>query len=154
MTGLVFLRKRVPGYEKVRVVRTCSQLGVRESRKIAGERTITEEDILSSRKSADSIGRCGAQMTGYKLYDVSGLDYGIPYGCLVPREIDGLLAAGRCISATHDAINTLRLILPCMLTGEGAGTAAALAARNGVAPRRVDVPQLQTQLKEQGNNLG
>jgi len=154
MTGLTFVRKHVPGYERAKVAYSCPQLGVRESRKIVGETTITEEDILSSQKCDDTIGRCGAQMTGYKLYDVSGLDYDIPYGCLVPRGIDGLLAAGRCISATHEAINTLRLILPCMLTGEGAGTAAALATRHGVAPRRVDVPQLQTQLRDQGNNLG
>jgi len=154
MKGLMFLRKHVPGYEKAKVAWTCPQLGVRESRKIVGAHTITEEDILGSRKSDDTIGRCGAQMTGYKLYDVSGLDYDIPYRCLVPQKIDGLLAAGRCISATHEAINTLRLILPCMLTGEGAGTAAALAVKDGVMPRDIDVPQLQAKLKEQGNNLG
>lgn len=154
MRGLVLLRARMPGYEKARVALTCPQLGVRESRKIRGEYTITEDDILGSRKFGDTIGRCGAQMTGYKLYDVSGLDYDLPYRCLVPLGVEGLLAAGRCVSATHEAINTLRLIAPCMLTGEAAGTAAALAATQGVAPRAADVAELQSRLRKQGNNLG
>ncbi|MEW6357151.1 MAG: FAD-dependent oxidoreductase [Planctomycetota bacterium] len=152
--GLLFLRKHVPGYEKAKVAWTCPQLGVRESRKIVGEYTITMDDILASKKADDGIGRCGAQMTGYKLYDVPGLDYDIPYRCLVPQKIDGLLAAGRCISATHEAINTLRLIVPCALTGEAVGTAAALAVKQGVAPRKINVSELQTTLKQQGNNLG
>lgn len=154
MKGLVFLRKHLPGYEKAKVVRTSPQLGVRESRKIVGEYTITEEDILGSRKFDDTIGRCGAQMTGYKLYDVAGLDYDIPYRCLVPQKIDNLLAGGRCISATHEAINTLRLIVQCILTGEAAGVAAALAVTDAVAPRKVNVAKLQKKLREQGNNLG
>lgn len=154
MRGLVFLRAHLPGYEQARVALTCPQLGVRESRKIRGEYTITEDDILGSRQFGDTIGRCGAQMTGYKLYDVSGLDYDLPYRCLVPQGIDGLLATGRCISATHEAINTLRLIGPCMLTGEAAGTAAALAVERGVAPREAEVAELQSRLKQQGNNLG
>ena len=122
--------------------------------RIAGEYTITEGDILGSRKFDDTIGRCGAQMTGYKLYDVSGLDYDIPYRCLVPQGIDGILATGRCLAATHEAINTLRLIGPCMLTGEAAGTAAALAAEHDVAPRDTDVAEIQLRLKQHGSNLG
>lgn len=152
--GLLFMRKNVPGYEKAAVTRTCPQLGVRESRKIVGEYAITEQDILGSKKFEDTIGRCGAQMTGYKLYDVAGLDYDIPYRCLVPAKVEGLLAAGRCISATHEAMNTLRLIVPCMLTAEAAGTAAALAAKHNAPPRKVNVADLQDRLRKQGNNLG
>lgn len=152
--GLLFLREHVPGYENAKVRKTCPQLGVRESRKIVGECVVTMADVLGSRKFDDSIGRCGAQMTGYKLYDVKGLEYDVPYGCLVPKAVDGLLAAGRCISVAHDAINTFRLIVPCGLTGEAAGTAAAIAAKQGVHPRRIDVPELQQRLREQGNDLG
>jgi len=74
MRGLVFLRAHMPGYERSRISLTCPQLGVRESRKIVGGYTITQDDIHGSRKFGDTVGRCGAQMTGYKLYDVSGLD--------------------------------------------------------------------------------
>jgi succinate dehydrogenase/fumarate reductase flavoprotein subunit len=93
-------------------------------------------------------------MKAYENYDKPGLSYDIPYGVLVSKEIDGLMAAGRCISATHGAINTLRLVVPCILTGEAAGTAAALAVKEGVPPRSVDIKALQGQLKAQGNNLG
>jgi hypothetical protein len=154
MGGLLFMRKNVPGYESARLARTAPQLGVRESRKIVGEYTLTEEDILTSRKFGDTIGRCGAHMKGYQLYDVRGLNYDIPYRCLVPEKVEGLLAAGRCVSATHGAINTLRLIVPCMLTGEAAGTAAAMAVAGGIPPRKADVSELQRRLRKQGNNLG
>lgn len=153
-TGLVFLRENVPGYENARLSWTAAQLGVRESRKLVGEYTIAEEDILNSKQCDDTIGRCGAQMTGYQLYDVSGLDYDIPYRCLVPANVGDLLASGRCISATHEAMNTLRLIAPCMLTAEAAGTAAALAVKQGVPPRDMDVSELQAKLRVQGANLG
>ena len=152
--GLMFMRENVPGYENAKLAWTAPQLGVRESRKIVGEYTVAYDDILESRKFDDSIGRCGAQMTGYKLYDAKGLDYDIPYRCLVPQKIDNLLASGRCVSATHDAINTLRLIVPCMLTAEAAGTAAALAVKCDVLPRKIDIAELQAKLAEQGNNLG
>jgi hypothetical protein len=154
MKGLLFMKKNVPGYENAKLARTAPQLGVRESRKIVGEYTLTEEDILASRKFSDTIGRCGAHMKGYQLYDVRGLDYDIPYRCLVPKKVEGLLASGRCVSATHGAINTLRLIVPCMLTGEAAGTAAAVAVKKGVQPREIVVSQLQAKLREQGGNLG
>lgn len=154
MKSLTFMKKHVPGYENARVACTAPQLGVRESRKIVGEYVLTEEDILASRKFSDTIGRCGAHMKGYQLYDIVGLDYDIPYRCLVPNKVENLLAAGRCVSATHEAINTLRLIVPCMLTGEAAGTAAALAVAGKVAPRRVSVIELQNKLRKQGNNLG
>ena len=154
VTGLRFMRENVPGYENAKLAWTAPQLGVRESRKIVGGYTLGYDDILESRKFDDTIGRCGAQMTGYKLYDVGGLDYDIPYRCLVPQRIDNLLASGRCVSATHEAMNTLRLIVPCMLTAEAAGTAAALAAKRSAAPRNIDIAELQAALREQGNNLG
>ena len=150
MKGLMFMKKNVPGYENAKLTRTAPQLGVRESRKIVGEYALTEEDILASRKFPDTIGRCGAHMKGYQLYDVHGLDYDIPYRCLVPKKVENLLASGRCVSATHGAINTLRLIVPCMLTAEAAGTAAALAVRAGIGPKQLDVPVLRAALRQAG----
>lgn len=154
LARLVFMRRNLPGHEHMQIKMTAPQLGVRESRKIVGEYTITEDDLLADRTFPDGIGRCGAYMKKYENYDKPGLSYDIPYRALVPEKINGLLASGRCISATHGAINTLRLVVPCMLTGEAAGTAAALAVKQGVQPRRVDIQQLQLRLKAQGNNLG
>ncbi len=76
--------------------------------------------------------------------------YGIPYGCLVPKRVDGLLAAGRCISCTHMALGSVRVIAICFATGQAAGTAAALSAAGGIPPRRLDVGRLRSLLREQG----
>jgi hypothetical protein len=78
----------------------------------------------------------------------------IPYRSLVPRDVDGLLFAGRCLSAEADAMVQLRLIPVCFATGQAAGTAAALAVRDGVSPRDLDVAQIQRSLLGQGMELG
>ena len=144
------------------LVLTAPLPGIRESRRIVGEYVLTAEDCLQPTRFPDRIAKSsypvdvhnpsGVGITLKKL--PPGEYHDIPYRCLVPQRIDGIVAAGRCVSATHWAINTLRLIAPCMLTGEAAGTAAALAAASGVAPRQADVAQLQSRLREQGNNLG
>ncbi len=154
MNKVIFMRKNMPGYENVKLAWTAPQLGVRESRKVIGEYVVTEDDILQSQRFSDTIGLCGAHMHGYQLYDIHGLDYDIPYRCLIPEKVDNLLVSGRCISADHKAINTLRLIVPCMLTGEAAGTAAALAIQNAVVPRKIDIDKLQDNLRKQKVNLG
>jgi hypothetical protein len=79
--------------------------------------------------------------------------YQIPYRALVPKEIDGLLAAGRCISSTHEALSAIRVMAQCFGMGQAAGTAAALAAQRGVTPRALDVAALQRTLIERGVNL-
>jgi hypothetical protein len=78
----------------------------------------------------------------------------IPYGCLVPLEVEGLVAAGRIISQTHEADMWTRGMYCCVMTGQCAGVAAALAARDGVAPRRLSVPALQRELHRQGLDPG
>ena len=78
----------------------------------------------------------------------------IPYRSLVPRDVDGLLFAGRCLSAEADAMVQLRLIPVCFATGQAAGTAAALAVRTGLAPRELDVGLVQDELQRQGMELG
>lgn len=154
LTWLTFMRRNIPGYEKAKIKRTAPQLGVRESRKIVGKITVSKEDFARNCRFEDSIGRCGAYMTKYENYEIRGLNYDIPYRCLVPATVDGLLVSGRCVSSTQGAMNTLRLVVPCMLTGEAAGTAAALAVKAGVPPRQVDIAALQARMRAQGNNLG
>jgi hypothetical protein len=90
---------------------------------------------------------------GYEARLRPGEYYDIPYRCLVPLRIDNLLVAGRCISATFEAQSGTRLIMTCINMGQAAGTAAALAIKNGVAPRKLDVGLLRTRLIEQGINL-
>ena len=147
--ALMYLRENMPGYENARVAKTFPQIGVRQSRRVHGEYAITDADIQASRHFPDGIARLGSYLLGYELYGVPGLHYDIPYRCLVPKGIDGLLISGRCISGDYLAINTLRLIVPCFATGQAAGTAAALAAQQGVEPRNVDTDVLRDLLREQ-----
>ncbi|OQW96987.1 MAG: hypothetical protein BWK74_07315 [Desulfobacteraceae bacterium A6] len=154
MESLIFLRKNLPGYEDAKISMTAPQLGVRESRRIKGEYTLSEEDILNNHKFPDSISRCGAHMVGYETYGTKGLEYDIPYRCLVPVKIEGLLCAGRCISTTHEAMNSMRLIGPCFATGQAAGVAAAIASRQNIYPRDISIDALQKRLKSQNVYMG
>jgi len=140
--SLEFYRANVPGYESVRLLAFASQIGVRESRRIAGEVVLAGEDVLSGREWEDAIGRAG-------LPD-RGTSYQIPYRALVPKGLDGLLTAGRCISADHQALGMVRVIPPMMVTGQGAGTAAFMAVELGIQPRQVDPALLRRQLEADG----
>ncbi|MBN1672570.1 MAG: FAD-dependent oxidoreductase [Kiritimatiellae bacterium] len=151
--ALRHLRAHMPGWEKAVIRETLPQLGVRQSRRIHTEYMVTDADLRASRHFDDSVARLGSYLLGYKLYDPNGLDYDVPYRCMVPREIDGLLLAGRCVGSDYLANNTLRLIAPCFATGQAAGIAAALAARQGVAPRNIPVRELQNRLVGQGAYL-
>lgn len=83
------------------------------------------------------------------LFVRDGGDYDIPYRCLLPRDTDGLLVAGRCLAASREAIGSARMGAQCMAYGEAAGTAAAIAAKRGITPRAVDRTALRQALKEQ-----
>jgi hypothetical protein len=148
--ALFHLRENMPGYENARVAETLPQIGVRQSRRIQGGYTMTDEDMRASRHFDDGIARLGSHLLGYALYAVPGLDYDIPYRCLIPNGVEGLIVSGRCISGDYLATNTLRLIVPCFATGQAAGAAAALAVKHGVEPRDVDTDELRALLREQG----
>ena len=140
MKVLDFVRANVPGFDKAYILDAAPQIGVRQTRLLDGEYVVTKEDILEKRTFPDVVAR--------------GRDYYTPYRSLVPKGIEGLLAAGRCYAATSDAQKISREIPPVMVMGEAAGTAAALALESGVAVRRVDVSTLQKRLLKQGVNLG
>jgi hypothetical protein len=158
--ALMHLRKHLPGYEEAHVSLTWPQLGVRLSRRIHGLYRLTEDDLVTSRQFADGIGRMGVYFPDWgPNYLIKGLRYDVPYRCLVPclatgQAVDGLLVAGRCISADPRAGNTMRLLVPCLVTGQAAGVAAAIAAREGCAPRDVPVDVLREELHTQDVYLG
>ena len=159
-----FLKEHVPGYEGSAIVNMASYLGVRESRRIRGEATLVEADVLQARKHPDGICRASfymdthdgqAKTPEYKksLAPPEGDFYEIPYGCLVPLAVDGLLVSGRCISSTRPANGSMRLQPTCMNTGQAAGTAAALGLRRGLRPRDLDGREVRALLVEQGMAL-
>jgi hypothetical protein len=155
---LAFLRRRVPGFAAARLLQTASQVGVRESRHLLGRYTLTAEDVLEGREFADSVAR-GAFPIDIHSPDGKGLElrtmapgtsYGIPYRCMLPRELEQLLVSGRSISATHEASGSARLSPSCMALGEAAGIAAALAAAAGVPPSALDTDRLRARIRQAG----
>ena len=148
-----FLRDLVPGYERASMTGLSHQIGVRESRRIHGEYRLSRADVLAARDFDDAIARCGAPIEEHHAggdtrweYLPTGGTYGIPFRCLVPRDVDGLLVAGRCLSADHDAHASVRSMGQCMAMGQAAGVAAGLAVRAGIAPRAVPVTALRDRL--------
>lgn len=161
-----FLRSTVPGYERCFIVSTASLIGVRETRHVLGEYTLTGDDILASRVFDDwvvlrakfnfdihNIDGPGLDKHGAQVHfpDISG--YSISYRSLVPKMIDGLLLAGRCISGTHKAHASFRAMPICVAMGEAAGIAAAIAVKENITVRKVSAEKIQTELKNRGIEL-
>jgi len=157
MQLLDWLREHAVGFEHAFLLSSAPRVGLRESRRLVGLYTMTRADILGYADFAYHVAR-GAyaidihqQGRGTEMvYLEPGLSYGIPYRSLVPIAVDGLLAAGRCLSADHDALGSVRVMATCLATGHAAGVAAALSARQGVAPHALDVTALQEVLRGQG----
>ncbi|MCC6175505.1 MAG: FAD-dependent oxidoreductase [Chloroflexi bacterium] len=158
-----FFREYCPGLENCILLDTAATIGVRETRRIVGEYTLTAEDLASGRDFDDTIALCGYPIDLHPPEGAgSGLRpdltvanvYQIPYRSLVPVQTDRLLVAGRCVSATHEALAAIRVMPPAFAMGQAAGTAAALSVAEGVEPRKVPVPWLQETLVKQGAYLG
>lgn len=150
-------RKYVPGMEACYMVSTPNTVGLRESRRIVGELVLSEEDMRAQRVWEDSIGHGaffidihhidGPGMDGTTWHPEQGFHYQIPYRILLPQRVENLLVAGRCVSVTHTALGSIRVMVQCALTGEAAGAAAALSLQEGMSPRYVDVTALQAHLR-------
>ena len=156
-----FLKAMVPGYEAAVLVATSPWIGVRETRRILGDYQVSGEDVLAARRFADGIARCGAPIEDHHegrdtrwAYIPDSGTYTVPFRALLPRNLDGIIVAGRCLSATHDAHASARSIGTCMAMGQAAGSAAALAAREHVSPRRVPIASLLELLDAQGADFG
>ena len=152
------LRRIVPGCENIELVESASQLGIRETRRIVGEYTLTGEDVKGKRRFDDDIFLAGnsVDMHGGKnvRYEpATGEAYGVPYRILVPKKVGNLLVAGRAASMDRVALAAIRVMPPVFAMGQAAGTAAALCVKNGTAPANVDVNELQKLLVRDGTVL-
>jgi hypothetical protein len=157
-----FIKENTPGFEQSYIVEIAPQIGIRETRRIHGEYTLTDQDILGCRDFADTIGIQGWPVEAHIKGDVKfvftppgarGFNE-IPYRIIVPQKVDNLLVAGRCASMSHEGQSSARVSGPCFIMGQAAGTAADLALASGVAPRAIDVATLQQRLRAAGANLG
>ena len=156
-----FLREYAPGYENCWLMGSASLLGIRETRHFEGIESLSADDILQARYHDNWVVRRAFfnfdvhNLTGSSL-DKTGIQkewkqkgtYTIPYGCLLPREVEGLLLSGRNISGSHLAHSNYRIMSVCIAIGEAAGVAAALSVKQGKALRDVDVSEIQSRVGE------
>ena len=171
---LEYARKNMFGFEKVELSNIATEVSFRDSRRIKGKYQLQIDDMTSARDFEDCIavypqfydmlspdaymdGDGTVEGKGYEghIYSLPKDDtlFQIPYGALIPEGIDNLLVGGRSISAEHVAQSGIRAISCCMATGEAAGTAAAIASKNNLAPEKVNIAQLQETLRKQGARL-
>jgi hypothetical protein len=135
-----FVRAKLPGFSKCTLIDMAPQTGIRQTRLLEGEYVMTKEDVAQRTRFDDSVAR--------------GRDYYYPLRTLLPRSVENLLVAGRHYSATSAAQKISREIPPCMVQGQAAGIAAALALNRGARLRDVDPVAIQRAMRAQGADPG
>ena len=153
-----FLKENTNAFKNSILISIASDIGVRESRKLKGKHILTEEELKNCTKFEDSIALgnydidihnpSGSGTSHYYFKD--GEYYTIPYRSLLPNEYDNMLVAGRCISATHEAQASIRIMPICACLGEAAGTAVAVVKNTNTTTHNVDVKKIQKKLKDNG----
>ncbi|TBL73325.1 FAD-dependent oxidoreductase [Paenibacillus thalictri] len=155
-----FLKTYAPGFEQVQLLDTAHQIGIRESRHIVGDYLLTGEDLTTGRFFDDVICLGGYHMDIHipgqskTIASTKVGTYEIPFSCLLPKGLDGMIVAGRPISATHEAMSSTRVIPIQMAQAEAAGTAAAMCVEQGISVRNLDIAELQKRLISLGAELG
>lgn len=155
-TLMDFLNKYVPGFENARLCGIAPSLGVRETRHFEGNFRLTRENMYS-----DEVKENAVAQSAYNIDIHSGVQehidltpvsvpFGIPYGCMVPKTVDGLLMSGRTISVDTQTYASARVIGPCMAIGEAVGEAAAMSLDKGIRVRDVPVEELRRALRKNG----
>ena len=153
-----FLKENADGFENSRLLSTAMEIGVRESRMIEGMYTLTADDLKACIRFKDAIALgnydidihnpAGTGTSHYLFPD--GQYYTVPYRCLVPSNTQNLLVTGRCISVTHEAQASIRIMPIVCCLGQAAGVAAAVAVQDKADVRQVNVPKVQALLKNTG----
>ena len=156
-----FMKENIDGFQNSRVVKTAASIGIRESRRIVGEYVLTGEDLVNCRIFHDSIcagnydldihNPAGEGVSHH--YFKPGEYYTVPYRSLVPKNVENLAVAGRCISAKHEAQASIRIMAIVSCLGEAAGNAVGIAHKSGCALKDIDVTVLQKILSEKGAKL-
>ena len=167
---LEIMRKHAPGCADARMVHTAPMIGIRETRRIIGEYVLRQDDVSEGKRFHDTIALTGygwdhphprkpsyqEMFRSWRPTEHSVIPHPyteIPYRCLLPRERDGLIVAGRSISVEWHVQGPIRVMAPCMATGQAAGTAAALSVRQGRPMRSLDTDELWKTLRTQGTIL-
>jgi hypothetical protein len=159
--GVEILKKYIPGFENCYLLETSPKIGRRESRRIKGLYTMTSEDVRVQRQFDDVIAQACYQIDIHNPTDSGstivrvpeGSHYDIPFRSLIPCNCHNLLVAGRCISATHEALAAVRVQHICMAMGQAAGAAAAVMIKTKTAADTVDVALIRRHLIDRGVKL-
>lgn len=144
------------GHENYILSHVPGQTGVRETNQIVGRYTLTEDDLTSGRRFEDVVAQTNYEIDIHNPAGGANTDerklsgYDIPYRCMIPVEVEGLIVAGRCISATHVAMSSMRVQATCYALGQAAGVAAALAIDGNNSASSVSMTDLHNQLAKQG----
>lgn len=131
-------------------------LGIRQTRFIKGVYQINNDDVLQGKKFDDSIAMSAQPIIsfyGYRRF-LEHTGYEIPYRCMLPQKVEGLLVTGRCMSSDQQAYESWRAMAPVMCLGQAAGTAAALCINTKKSPKEVNVEQVRSELIKQGAEIG
>jgi hypothetical protein len=152
MLAIEALRRYAPGFEKASLRNFGMTLGTRDSRKIIGRYNLSEHDVRNQARFDDSIGIFPEFIDGYGvlILPTTGRYFQVPYGILVPQDVENLLVAGRCVAGDKISHGATRNQMCCSVTGQGAGVAAAVSVKDGVNSSQVNVARVQQVLKEQG----
>jgi hypothetical protein len=156
-----FLRERIPGYADAYLINVSTQIGVRETRRVYGRYRLTRDDVIQARRFADAVAQCGAPIEDHNAssgtrweYVPDGGTYDIPFGALLPQQVENVVVAGRCLSADHDAHASVRSMAQCMAMGQAAATGAVLALDSSAALSAVETSALQERLRATGALFG
>ena len=155
LLALEALRRYTPGFEDARLRTFGASLGTRDSRKIVGRYELSAEDVRGEARFADSVGIFPEFLDGYGILvlPTTGRYFHVPYGILVPQEVDDLLVAGRCVAGDDISHAATRNQMCCAVTGQAAGAAAAVSLRDRRTTAEVDVSRVQDELRRQGVRL-
>lgn len=154
-----FLNKYVPGFEDAHLAGISPTLGIRETRHFHGVHTLVKEEMYSTYVRQNAVAQSAYNIdihSGTATHiDLSLVEkpFGIPYGCLVPKQLEGFLLSGRAISIDTETFASARVMGPCMAIGEAAGEAAALSLEQKVDVRAIDISELRDRLLANGNLL-
>ena len=150
--ALAALKAVVPGFEKAKLRNFGMTLGCRDSRKIIGRYSLTENDVKNQARFEDSVGIFPEFLDGYNvlILPTTGRYFQVPYGCLIPQSVDNLLVAGRCVAGDKISHCAMRNMMACTVTGQGAGVAAAVSVKEGTSTGTVDITKVQNELERQG----
>jgi ribulose 1,5-bisphosphate synthetase/thiazole synthase len=146
------LRRYTPGFEDAHLRTFGMTLGTRDSRKVAGRYELTGDDVRSEARFDDAVGIFPEFIDGYGMLvlPTTGRYFQVPYGILVPKDVDNLLVAGRCVAGDKVSHAATRNQMCCAVTGQAAGAAAAVSLRDGRSTADVDVRHVQEELRRQG----